>query len=244
MTTRTDTRINSEDEPIANVWETIYPTRFRKRDNTIVEYDHNKIGHAIYRALHDEGEGYSSTTMDSTQIKDQQVDVADCLARQISEQIVIENGDNPDFVPGIEYVQDMVEETLLKSSYSKTARHYILWRNSHAGRRTPSHVVSESTRQMVRMSKMYFQDNPLGEFIAWRTYARWRPDLGRRETWIEIVDRYCNYMQSKLGDKLSTDEYTEIREAILNQEVMPSMRMMQLAGAAVDANNVCAYNCP
>lgn len=43
--------------------------------------------------------------------------------------------------------------------------------------------------------------------------------------------------------KLSEAEYQEIREAILWQEVMPSMRLLQFAGKAARVTNVCAYNC-
>ena len=50
-------------------------------------------------------------------------------------------------------------------------------------------------------------------------------------------------MEENLGDKLSAREYDEIKEAILNQEVMPSMRLMQFAGAPARRCNVVAYNC-
>ena len=50
-------------------------------------------------------------------------------------------------------------------------------------------------------------------------------------------------MKSKLGDKLKESEYDEVREAILKQEAMPSMRLLQFAGKAADKTNVCAYNC-
>lgn len=38
-------------------------------------------------------------------------------------------------------------------------------------------------------------------------------------------------------------EYKEIREAILKQEAMPSMRLMQFSGKAAAKTNVAAYNC-
>ena len=76
-----------------------------------------------------------------------------------------------------------------------------------------------------------------------RTYARWIESEQRRETWIETVDRYVNFMKENLGDKLNVREYREIREAILKQEVMPSMRAMQFAGAPAKKCNTCFYNC-
>jgi ribonucleoside-diphosphate reductase alpha chain len=50
-------------------------------------------------------------------------------------------------------------------------------------------------------------------------------------------------MKKKIGKLISDAEYKELREAILNQEVMPSMRLLQFAGPAVERTNVCAYNC-
>ena len=83
----------------------------------------------------------------------------------------------------------------------------------------------------------------MGEFIYYRSYSRWIEEAGRRETWIESVARYLDFMRENLGDKLTGDEYEEIRQAILRQEVMPSMRLMWSAGTAARKTNVCAYNC-
>lgn len=84
----------------------------------------------------------------------------------------------------------------------------------------------------------------LGELVYLRTYARWREADGRREHWPETVDRYVAFMRTKLGsDALSSTEWTDVRAAILNLEVMPSMRLLQFAGEAVARQNACAYNC-
>ena len=50
-------------------------------------------------------------------------------------------------------------------------------------------------------------------------------------------------MRENLGNKLTGKEYGEVREAILKQEIMPSMRLMQFAGTAAKRCNVCGYNC-
>ena len=80
-------------------------------------------------------------------------------------------------------------------------------------------------------------------FIFTRTYARYRDDLGRRETWEEVVERYMDFMQENLGDKLDKKDYEEIKEAILNQDIVPSMRAMWGAGDPIRKNNAIAYNC-
>ena len=77
--------------------------------------------------------------------------------------------------------------------------------------------------------------------IASSRYARFIPELKRRETWEETVDRMVNYLKSK--NKGLDKEFKEIREAVLNLEIMPSMRLMMSAGEACERDNIAAYNC-
>ena len=77
-------------------------------------------------------------------------------------------------------------------------------------------------------------------FIATSRYARWLEEENRRETWVETVQRYINYI-AKTG--LSAKDLEEIEEAIINLEVMPSMRALMTAGVAADRDNTCIYNC-
>ena len=80
-------------------------------------------------------------------------------------------------------------------------------------------------------------------------YARYNPELGRRETWEETIDRYINFFKDHISNTLgkkkvaSTLEWEAIREAILNLDVMPSMRAMMTAGPALARDNVAGYNC-
>ncbi len=103
--------------------------------------------------------------------------------------------------------------------------------------------MPEHVKKLAEESKQYFKKNPLGEFVYLRTYARWIESEQRRETWVETVDRYVSFMKENLGDKLTKKEYAEVREAILKQEVMPSMRAMQFSGPAAQRCNTCFYNC-
>lgn len=85
--------------------------------------------------------------------------------------------------------------------------------------------------------------DPYRNFIAESRYARWDDNQKRRETWTETVDRYISFITKHLGDKANLEDISEAREAILNHEVMPSMRAMMTAGAALDRNHIAAYNC-
>jgi ribonucleoside-triphosphate reductase len=79
--------------------------------------------------------------------------------------------------------------------------------------------------------------------MYYRTYSKWIEGEGRRETWIETVSRYMAFMKENLGNKLKEAEYKEVENAILKQETLPSMRLLQFAGTAARKTNVCAYNC-
>lgn len=78
-------------------------------------------------------------------------------------------------------------------------------------------------------------------------YSRWQDDLGRRETWTETVDRLCDFLykhlfenyQCNIGEEIAK----KIRNAILNLDIMPSMRCMMTAGPALLRDNAAAYNC-
>lgn len=79
-------------------------------------------------------------------------------------------------------------------------------------------------------------------YIHRSRYARWREDLGRRETWEETVERYYMFFSERTDFQLDEHE-EEIKNAILNLEVMPSMRCMMTAGPALDRDNVAGFNC-
>lgn len=89
--------------------------------------------------------------------------------------------------------------------------------------------------------------NPYQNFIAVSRYARWREDEGRRETWEETVSRYVGFMQTHLvtnhGYPADDPVFDEVKQAILNLDVMPSMRALMTAGPALERSNIAGYNC-
>ncbi len=82
--------------------------------------------------------------------------------------------------------------------------------------------------------------SPFQTFIHQSKYARWNDEAGRRENWGETVDRWWSWMLTQapeLSDRL------DIPKAVLDLEVMPSMRALMTAGPAADRDNTCVYNC-
>lgn len=199
-----------------------------KRDGTPVPFDLDKITQAIYKAMMATKEG--------------SLEEAGLVANKVYAELVKISKRYKDFVPNIEGIQDAVEKELILSDYVTTAKHYIIYRQERAKLRSEGVKVPEHVRKLTEDSKKYFR-NSLSEFIHYRTYARWIENEGRRETWIETIDRYMDFMKENLGKKLKDSEYKMVREAILKQEAMPSMRLLQFAGKAARSTNVCAYNC-
>jgi ribonucleoside-diphosphate reductase alpha chain len=168
---------------------------------------------------------------------------ATLVAHQVMGEVVRMARKYKNFLPTVEGIQDDIERHLILNNYAKTAKSFILYRDKRAQMRSTQVEIPAHVQKLAAESAKYFKDNQFGEFVYLRTYSRWIPAEGRRETWIETVDRYVDFMKENLGDKLTKKEYAEVREAILNQEAMPSMRLMQFAGEAARRCNVCAYNC-
>lgn len=88
---------------------------------------------------------------------------------------------------------------------------------------------------------------PYQTFIHSSRYSRWLESENRRETWEETVARYFDFFEGHLKEnckyKLTKDLRKELETAVLNLEVMPSMRCLMTAGEALERDHVAGYNC-
>ena len=89
--------------------------------------------------------------------------------------------------------------------------------------------------------------DPYRNFIAISRYSKWIEEKGRRESWSETVDRYIDFMKDHLvknyNYKKNDIKFSQVKDAILNHKVMPSMRSLMTAGPALDRDHISAYNC-
>lgn len=205
-------------------------TQISKRSGEVVSFDINKITRAAQRAF--------QTTKEGAEIE------AAFIARKVYHDLLKlkKVSGQKDFAPTVEMIQDLVEEELIIEDFVKTAKAYILYRQEHKKYRKKLGYISPAARKKVEASSKYFS-NPYAEFIFYQMYSRWIDKLGRRETWIETVDRFMDFMKANMGDKLSIQEYRDIRLGILNQDICPSMRLFWSAGEPCRKSNVWAYNC-
>ena len=204
-------------------------SKVRKRDGSLVDFDVNKIANAIFKALASTDEGGEKEAKN----------IANKVAAELVSKIKIEES----YVPKVEEIQDIVEKHLVWEGLAQTAKHYILYRKEHSDLRSRMDLTTaKEIKEEISESHKYFKSS-LSEFVFYTSYARWIEEKFRRETWVETVGRFIAFMKENLGDKLKASEYKEIQEAILNQEIIPSMRLLWSSGPAARGSNVTAYNC-
>ena len=205
------------------------PTQIRKRDGSLVFFDTNRITVAVGKAIKASGEKNAENA-------------PEIITNAVNKDISFVFRGNKHYIPTVEEVQDLVERQLILHRYANAAKAYILYRDKRAELRRGQRAVPENVKKLAEESKQYFR-NQLSEFVFYSTYSRWIPEEGRRETWIEAIDRYLSFMRENLGTKLSEKEYEEIREYMLTMRAMGSMRLLWGAGLAARKNNIVAYNC-
>ena len=198
------------------------PEQIVKRDGRIVPFDLQRIEAALLRC-------YSSLE------NEPQTQVEEITGRVVN--VVAAKYD----LPTVEGVQDIVEMVLQAAGEYEAAKHYILYRAEHAKMRVQRPVPDE-VREAFDASSKYFPTQ-LRQFQFYDKYSRFNYDLGRRETWIETVDRAVEYLRELSDYRLPQETYERIREGILNMKVMPSMRLLAMAGPAARRNNIAIYNC-
>jgi len=85
------------------------------------------------------------------------------------------------------------------------------------------------------------------KFIHTSRYARWVEKEKRRETWGETVKRYFDFFENQLKENnnfiVTPELRSELETAVLNLEIMPSMRALMTAGEALRRDNTAGYNC-
>lgn len=199
-----------------------WPTTIVKRDGRKQEFDPQKILNAIDRCFKSFGTEPKSSVIDLTQR------VVNIVSARYKE-------------PTVEQVQDIVELVLQSSEEFEAAKQYILYRAEHAKLRE-ERPVPIAVKRAFEESDKYFPTQ-LQKFQFFDKYARFSYDLGRRETWVETVDRAVDFLKEISQNKLEKKDYERIRKSILEMKATPSMRLLASAGDSARRQNICIYNC-
>lgn len=200
------------------------PSAIVKRDGRVVDFEAERITNALRKCFASLG-------------RTPQAPVED-LTRRVVNIVAAKTSSAP---PTVEGVQDIVEMVLLAAGEFEAAKHYILYRAEHAKKRV-ERPIPEDVRQAFAESDQFFP-TALQKFQFFDKYSRFNYELGRRETWIETVDRAVAFLHELAGDRLPSESYERIRRAILEMRAMPSMRLLAMAGPAARRNHVAIYNC-
>ena len=92
-----------------------------KRNHAEMPYKVEKITEAVLKAM---------ISVQNGGPKD-----AENIAKQVNMVLVKRKMEIPNYVPNVEEIQDLVEQTLMKSEFLDTAKSYILYRNIQSKKR-------------------------------------------------------------------------------------------------------------
>ncbi len=81
----------------------------------------------------------------------------------------------------------------------------------------------------------------LSDLTVYMKYAKFTPELERRETWKELVTRNMNMHIKKYPHIAS--EIVEVYKYVYDKKVLPSMRSMQFGGKPIEISPNRIYNC-
>lgn len=129
----------------------------------------------------------------------------------------------------VEQIQDAVEIALMRAKKFAVAKAYIIYREK---------------RTQARTARRRPDAGAVMEYIHASKYARYIPELQRREVYDETVSR-VEMMHLKRFAAFETlkPEIQRAFQLVREKRVLPSMRSMQFGGVAVEANHNRIYNC-
>ena len=82
----------------------------------------------------------------------------------------------------------------------------------------------------------------LSDIVVFQKYAKYIPELKRRETWEEICERNMA-MHIRKFPELKKDIQDVYKNFVMTKKVLPSMRSMQFGGRPIELSNNRIFNC-
>lgn len=131
----------------------------------------------------------------------------------------------PDEV-NVEEIQDAIEVALMRAHRHDVAKSFILYRENRAEK---------------RRERLHPDPGAMQEYIHASKYARYLPEIQRREVYDETVAR-VEMMHLKRFPHLRA-QINWAFDLVRERKVLPSMRTMQFGGAAIEACHNRGYNC-
>ena len=229
-----------------------------KRDGTIVSWDAAKVARAVALAFYEVVHGTTDNPDRDNPAKHYGLKAeAFGKVRHITTRVehMLELSYRAGRHPTIEQIQDNVEKAIAAEGEWAVARAYIVYR------------AGQETRRLN-----HYPENGLSDYIALAKYARYRPDLGRRELFAEAARRvqamHRRFFHDRLDrvlpapgadspvapsdrDRLAAAlsggslglALDRAFAAVVAKTVLPSMRSLQFGGEAILRNHARLFNC-
>ncbi len=219
MTTKTHTLMANRVKP---------PVTVVKRDGRLANFERDKVVAAVRRCM-TRGLGRPDSEAEP---------VAESVARAVVG--ILSRGEDS---VGVEDIQRLVIQQLWALGHFDAAEHYTLYREERRKERE-SAATDPEVEPRIAEDAAHFP-SPLQYFQFVDKYARWREADRRRETWSECCDRVMGFFRTRpqLASKLTEGEWGLLREAMFRREASPAMRIVQMAGPALERCNTGAFNC-
>lgn len=106
----------------------------------------------------------------------------------------------------------------------------------------PTGEIPFAVKNAFEEAEKYFP-TPIQNYQFIDKYSRFNYEKGRRETWVETVNRAVLYLKELSNNALQPEIYEKIKLFILEMKVAPSMRLLAMAGDAARRQNISIYNC-
>lgn len=200
----------------------------KKRDGRTENFDSNKVTSAIERCFKN---GLNAT--------DEEASVS---ASKVTKSVINILNKKAEPTVSVEDIQKTIIQQLWARGYDAAAEQYTLFKEKRRQERLES-PVSPELRKMVDDDAKYFPSAlQYYQFIS--KFAKWNEEAGRRETWGECVDRVMGFFaKHDFYKKLSEQDKKDLKEHLHKMEATPAMRVIQMAGGALERCNVGVYNC-
>jgi ribonucleoside-diphosphate reductase alpha chain len=201
----------------------------KKRSGKVVNFDQARIYTALHRCLVSELKYDEAEAARISKLVGEQVYNIVCSSNKVVD---------------VEEIQNLVETQLMANGLYLVAKQYILFREVKRQQRENA-PLPEAVVAAFQENDTYF-DNELQKFQALDKFARFVPELGRRETWPETVDRVIDFFQThckRENHNVTEEEWGNLKQSLLRLESAPSMRCVQMAGPALERCHVGVYNC-
>ncbi len=202
--------------------------KIRKRDGREEQFDHRKIISAVKRCF-------------TNGAKAPEI-FAETMGKQVAQSVLNvmehEGGDID-----VERIQRLVIQQLWSLGLFDAAEHYQKYRDGRAKLRAIHPIDPELQARIDSDAKHFPTDLQYYQFLS--KFSRWRWEDSRRETWREACNRVMNWFKAlpQVKGVITEQEWAEMDAAFFGLEASCALRVLQMAGPALDRCNLGCYNC-